>query len=131
MKKSDVLEIVSNLKLDKNAFWIVAGSAMCIYGLRQETNDVDLGCTSRLADELEKQGHPAEYVSGGRQFTIGENVEIFENFLFDRVVIVDDLPVISLQGLLEMKRKIGRPKDFDDIKVIEQYLKEQRVEKME
>ncbi|MDO5399853.1 MAG: hypothetical protein Q4F17_02590 [Eubacteriales bacterium] len=123
MQKADVLRIVNALKFDRRDFWIVAGSAMCVYGLRQETNDVDLGCTTHLADELERSGCCPVYLSdGSRKFAYHADVEIFENFLFDEVKMLDGVPIISLPGLLEMKRFLGRKKDAEDIKKLEQYL---------
>lgn len=84
---------------------------------------MDLGCTSRLADELERKGYKAAYFKDGRRsFAYNDEIEVFENFLFDKVEEIDGIPVISLQGLIEMKRFIGREKDIKDIKLIEQYL---------
>ena len=42
---------------------------------------------------------------------ISENLVI----LLDRTEIVEDIPVISLKGLIEMKRALGREKDIRDI----------------
>lgn len=123
MRREEVVQIVNNLDFDRGEFWVVAGSAMCLYGLRHETNDVDLGCTSRLADELERKGYKAAYFKDGtRSFAYNDEIEVFENFLFDKVEEIDGIPVISLQGLIEMKLFIGREKDIKDIKLIEQYL---------
>lgn len=127
MQRDDVIQIVNDLEFDKNDFWVVAGSAMCLYGLRAETNDVDLGCTTHLADMLEEKGYQAiRYSDGSRKYDFNEHVEIFENFLFDRSEIVDGIPVISIQGLLEMKRFLGREKDLEDAKKIENYLQKGR-----
>lgn len=39
------------------------------------------------------------------------------------MTLVDGIPVISLDGLLEMKRSLGREKDLRDIVMIEEFLK--------
>ena len=44
--------------------------------------------------------------------------EIFENWINDTVTEVDGIPVISLKGMLEMKRELGREKDLHDIELI-------------
>ena len=59
---------------------------------------------------------------GNRRFKIGEDFEVFENWLFDKVVTVEGIPVISVKGLMEMKQKLGREKDKRDIKLIEEYI---------
>ena len=93
------------------------------YGFRQETGDLDLGCTSKLADELEAKGHPVEIMPDGtRKIHPLLDVEIFENWLYDQVEIIDSIPVISVKGLIAMKKSIGREKDLKDIQLIERYL---------
>ena len=46
----------------------------------------------------------------------------FENWLFDTVDHVDGIPVISVQGLIEMKKDLGREKDLRDIALINDFL---------
>ena len=104
-------------------YWLVAGGAMVLHGIRSTTNDIDLGCTRSLADQLEAAGCSTVRMSDGtRKLCYAPDIEIFEEWLYDRIVTVDGLPVISLPGLLEMKRIIGREKDQQDIRLIEKYL---------
>lgn len=49
--------------------------------------------------------------------TIGE-IEVFENCLYDKVVVVDEVPLISVPGLIMMKQQLGREKDLKDIELI-------------
>ena len=53
---------------------------------------------------------------------MADDVEIFEEWLFDKIEIRYGVPVISLKGLLEMKKGLGREKDIEDIKLIEEML---------
>ena len=57
--------------------------------------------------------------NGGRWFTLGPDVEAFDGWLYDRVEWIEGLPVISLRGLLQMKRALGREKDLADIALLE------------
>lgn len=92
---------------------------MVLYGLREQTSDIDLGCTSELADFLQEKGFPVEQLPDGtRKIVVAEDVEIFENWLEDRVERFEGIPVISIQGLIWMKRALGREKDFRDIQLI-------------
>ena len=52
---------------------------------------------------------------------IDNTIEIFENWLNDSVTVVDGIPVITVQGLIEMKQELGRRKDLEDIKLIQDY----------
>ena len=123
MNRFELLNLLESLKFDSNEYWLITGAAMVFYGFRKETGDLDLGCTSKLADELEAKGYPAEIMpEGTRKICPAPDVEIFENWLYDQVEIIDSIPVISVKGLIAMKKSIGREKDLKDIQLIERYL---------
>ena len=52
---------------------------------------------------------------------IDNTIEVFENWLNDTVAVVDWIPVITVQVLIEMKQELGRQKDLEDIKLIQDY----------
>ena len=54
---------------------------------------------------------------------LDRNVEVFENWLVDRVELVEGVPVISLQGLRQMKVALGREKDRRDVALIDTFLR--------
>jgi len=123
MNKNDIINRLEDLNFDKSGYWVLAGSAMVLHGIRPETHDIDMGCTKEFADELETEGYPTVVMPDGtRRITYSEDVEIFEDWIFDRVMFVEEIPVISLEGLLEMKRSLGREKDLRDIQMIEEFL---------
>lgn len=122
MKKRDILVRLEELGFDRNDYWVITGSAMVLYGIRENTHDIDLGCTSALADRLEQQGFPTSRMEDGtRKITIGDDIEIFENWIYGTVQDADGVPVISLDGLIGMKRALGREKDLRDIRLIEDF----------
>ena len=53
MTKEDLLRRLEELGFDRKEYWVVSGGAMVLYGLREKTHDLDLGCTAALADRLE------------------------------------------------------------------------------
>ena len=123
MNRFELLNLLESLKFDSNEYWLITGAAMVFYGFRKETGDLDLGCTSKLADDLEAKGYPTEIMPDGtRKICPVSDVEIFENWLYDQVEIIDSIPVISVKGLIAMKKSIGREKDLKDIQLIERNL---------
>ena len=95
---------------------------MVMYDIKVETKDIDLGCTKAFADKLENQGFPVVILDDGlRKITISDNIEIFENWIFDKVECIDQLPVISIDGLIEMKKSLGRLKDLKDLELISEF----------
>ncbi len=120
MERADMLARLRALPYDPSEYWVITGGAMVLYGLRERTHDIDLGCKSRMADGLEAEGYLYQITEdGNRWFKLGDDLEVFENWLYDRVVPVDGVPVISLPGLLAMKQALGREKDLRDIRLIQ------------
>lgn len=114
------------LAFPKEDYWVITGSAMVLYGMKDETHDIDMGCSRKLADRLEAAGYHAERLpDGSRRIVIGSEIEIFEEWLFDRVEYVDKIPTISLKGLVMMKESLGREKDLADIAAIKEFIKRQ------
>ena len=119
LDKKQIIARLEELHLDDTKYWLITGGAMVLYGLREQTSDIDLGCTSDLADLLQQEGFPVERMPDGtRKIVVAEDVEIFENWLEDKVERFEGVPVIFIQGLIEMKRALGREKDFRDIQLI-------------
>ncbi len=124
MKKADILAALAAFPYSKEDYWVITGGAMVLYGIREETHDIDLGCTAKMADTLEAEGYLYRVMpEGGRWFKLGGDIEVFENWLCDTVVSVDGVPVVSIDGLIAMKQKLGREKDLRDIGLIHEYLK--------
>ena len=124
-EKHSLVKRLKELSFPETEYWVVAGAAMVLYGFRPETHDIDLGCSTLLADELERQGYPvSRYEDGTRKIVYTEDIEIFENWIEGTVEHVDGVPVVSVDGLIQMKRKLGREKDLADIALIERARKD-------
>lgn len=118
--KHSLLQRLGELGFPTTEYWVITGGAMVLHGFRLQTRDIDLGCTSSLADLLEGQGCPVSRCDDGtRKISYSDDVEIFENWLEGAVEFVDGIPVVSVDGLVQMKKKLGREKDFADIALIE------------
>ena len=123
MKKADIIARLNMFPYDPEEYWVITGSAMVLYGIREETADIDLGCTSCMADRLEKEGYLYQVTSdGNRWFKINDEIEVFENWLYGTTERIGRIRVISLQGLIAMKQQIGREKDLRDILLINRFL---------
>ena len=123
MKKAEMIEKLKAFPYDPAEYWVITGGAMVLYGIREESSDIDLGCTAGLANRLEQEGYLYKVTDdGNRWFKLGEDIEVFENWLFDTVDHVNGIPVISVQGLIEMKKDLGREKDLRDIALINDFL---------
>lgn len=124
MDKRELLGLLKAFPYSPDDYWIVAGGAMVMYGIRPQTHDIDLGCNEQMADSLEADGYLVRTNPDGRRyFRYSDDIEISEGWLNDTFGKVDGYNVISIKGLLEMKRELGREKDKRDIALIEEFLK--------
>lgn len=120
MRKKEILHILSESDLPQNSYWVIMGAAMVLHGLREETSDVDLGCTKRLADALEKDGYAIHMMEDGKRHIVySPDIELFEDWYEDCIETINGLSIVSVKGLVQMKRKLGRWKDLNDIERIQ------------
>lgn len=118
--KDSLLQRLRELPFSEKEYWVIAGGAMVLHGFRSQTHDIDLGCSTLLADQLERQGYVVSRCEdGSRKILYSENVEIFENWIEGTVEMISGVPVVCVDGLIQMKKKLGREKDFADIALIE------------
>lgn len=123
LNKEDLVQRLNELPFPKSEYWVVAGGAMVLHGFRPHTHDIDLGCSTLLADSLEQQGFKVlRCADGTRKIIYSAAIEIFENWLEDGVETICGIPVVSAGGLIKMKEKLGREKDFADIALIKKAL---------
>ena len=125
--KHSLLQRLQEISFPEKEYWVVAGGAMVLHGFRPQTHDIDLGCSTLLADKLEQQGcEVSRCKDGARKIMYSENVEIFENWIEGTVEIISGVPVVCVDGLIQMKKKLGREKDLADIALIEKLRKTSR-----
>ena len=63
--KDSLLQRLRALSFSEEDYWVVAGGAMVLHGVRPQTQDIDLGCSTSLADRLEQQGYAVTYCEDG------------------------------------------------------------------
>ncbi|MDE7251212.1 MAG: hypothetical protein K2N82_15320 [Lachnospiraceae bacterium] len=114
--KQSLIQRLKELSFPENEYWVVAGGAMVLHGFRPQTHDIDLGCSTLLADKLEQQGYFVSRCDDGtRRILYSEDIEIFENWLEGTVEIISGVPVVCIAGLIQLKKKLGRENDLADI----------------
>ena len=118
--KNSLIQRLQEIPFSKSEYWVVAGGAMVLHGFRTQSHDIDLGCSTLLADKLEQQGYVVSRCEDGtRKILYSENIEIFEDWIDGSVEIISGIPVVCVDGLIQMKKKLGREKDLEDIALIE------------
>lgn len=122
MDKKQIIEEMKKYGFDLNKIRIATGAAMVLFGIREQTHDIDIGCEKSVIDGLVQQGCIAiTLLDGSRKIELGEYIELFENWANYPTVMVEGLPCITIDSNIDLKRKLGREKDFKDISLMEDY----------
>ncbi len=120
LRKQDIIRSMRALDLPKADYWITSGAGLVMHGVKAETRDIDIGCTTKLCNDLIRQGMPITWLSDGtKRIKINEIIEAFENWSVDRIDEIENLPVASLESIKAQKVKLGRDKDRKDIELID------------
>lgn len=137
MKKEELIEKVKSLGFP-NGQYIVAGSAIMVMYDLKETKDIDIVVSGELFDACIKEKWeevPYTYSDKLGQVWLKKNdVELYldvnhgEQFrptlgeLLSRAEYFNKVPFLSLNDLLKFKKSYNRPKDQNDIRLIEHYM---------
>lgn len=123
MTKEQITKAFEHLPLPIDSCWLVMGAALVMHGIRNETLDIDIGCTPEAFDMLVNLGyHVTSSRSGLRKLSLNSEITVYEGFYTQRVHYIDGVPVADLASIRKTKATFGRPKDLSDIERIDQYL---------
>ena len=122
LDKNDVIQLMKELNLPPNQYWITAGAGLVMHNIKETTRDIDIGCTTALTNYLIQQGCEFMYDSDGTRIVrVNANIEAFENWAVDEIENVDGISVASILSIRKQKEKLGREKDLEDIKMIDEF----------
>ena len=107
----------------KNEYWITAGAGLVMHGVKSETKDIDIGGSTFLTEMLIKEGMEWRIANDGtRIVTVNDDIELLENWCGDCIVELNGFFATSLAGIRHQKVKLNRPKDWDDIELIDDFI---------
>ncbi len=123
------------LKLPDGKYVIYGSGPLGVRGIR-EIHDLDVVVTDDLYQKLLKKYPKKEindekkkFIKLGKIELIPASYSLIRNIkkVIAEADIIDDLKFIKLEDLIKWKKKMARPKDFEDIKLIKEYLKKKKV----
>ena len=123
LNRESILSIMSALNLPINEYWITAGAGLVMHGVKDETRDIDIGCTNKLFEQLILQGYKVSISSNNsRSLKMNNIIKVFENWNVEYIEHIDSLPVGSLESIKKQKIELGREKDLNDVKLIDNFI---------
>jgi hypothetical protein len=120
--------------------YVVVGGAIAAHGIR-EAHDLDILVTPNLYVRLQGEGYiqsrQERDLRTSRLLLDKDGVQILPNFMLGNYIgdtkkliknadIIQGFPFIKLRELMKFKKELGRPKDFEDIKLIKNYFKSKK-----
>lgn len=124
MKRNDIINKLESLNFDKNEYCIISGGILVMYGIKENTNDLDLLISHDLFNKIKNiYNLKSRFSKFPDLYELDSLTEVrVEEFDKNDVTYVDGYPVWSLEKQLEWKKNNHREKDLVDIKLIEEYL---------
>lgn len=134
----DILKEIKKLKLPEKEFVVVGSAILAIKGIRnaKEIDDIDMVVTKQLFNTLKTNGWKSfphifenkecENLLSGifeacREYWDNTDINFFKNNP-DCVEEFDGIQFQSLKEFYKRKKAWGRPKDAEDLALIESYL---------
>lgn len=127
---------LKKLNWPQDDFVVVVGSgSLKVRGIR-ESKDLDIIVTQSLWDKLVEEYEVSRNESGVEAIFINEIVEILSpkdslfgnskvipvDEIFENADVIDGIKFINLEHLKKIKLYMGRDKDLEDVRLIDQYL---------
>ncbi len=131
-----IFERVKKLNFSTGEYVVIGAGILEALGIRN-TNDVDIIVAPKLFEKLRESKKYKEEIRWGKIFLIGDEIEIgtkldWENYsttieeAIDTATIIDEVPFLNIEETIKFKKAMDREKDFKDVELIEEYLKDSK-----
>lgn len=129
----NIIKEIKKLNFPPDQYVIVGSGTMSAFNIR-ESEDIDIAVTPELFKTLEQSEEWQEKIKYGKIFLEKGVVEIIAKLnwkdyqttteqAIKSAIIVEGIPFMNFDELKKFKTTLGREKDFEDIKLIDDYLK--------
>lgn len=127
-----IIEEVKALNLPEGEYVVVGSGALSVRGIR-EHDDIDLQVSDELYEKLKADGWEEREKTEGHFHLYKGNVEVARNFLhiekcdldprqvIDEADVIEGIPFMRLEHLVQLKKVMSREKDLKDIELIKNW----------
>lgn len=132
MTGQEIITKVKELRLPEESYIVFGSCPMALAGIR-ESSDIDMLVSDDVFEALRKQGWRILNKGGNDKPLTQEEFEAHKSWnfssyqptleqLLETATIIEDIPFASLEEVRKWKASSGRPKDLEDIRLIDDYL---------
>lgn len=121
MNKKELIELIENLKLDKNEYWILSSGALVIRGLYPDAGDLDIAVTEKGLQELKRNYNLKK--KGNGWYIVNDKIEcIVDTKESCKMEKYGDYNLQSIKKYYEFLKESNREKDKARMPIIEKYM---------
>ena len=124
MNKKDIINTLNKYNFDNNNYIVISGAAMVLYGIKDTTSDIDIAVSDKYYNYLLNKYRCTfdrinEY--NEKVYFIDNIINFARTYYTNNKEYKNDIPVQSIEKLLELKQYLNRDKDKIDIEKIKKY----------
>ena len=127
MEKKELIDLIENLKVDKNEIVILSTGSLVLRGIWDSANDLDLAVTKNGLEELKSNYNLVQKPNGF--YIVNELVECVEDDMVGKKELVGKYYLQNIIEYYNFIKNSGREKDIPKIEPIEQYMKQKKLTK--
>jgi len=126
LNKEQIELILNNASLAKDKFIIISGAALVMYGIKEFTSDIDISVSKEYLDFLLNNYawtiEKFDEKNNTYVYFIDDVINFSTNYYDVDNHIVDGYRLQTIASILELKEKLNREKDKNDIIKIKEYM---------
>jgi hypothetical protein len=131
MSNQDFFQRVKELRLPMGKYALFGSASLGIRGLK-ECHDIDIIVTEDLWNDYKDKGWEQRTNPKGVTCLWNNEIELWKEWgpgswdiekLIEEAELIDGLPFVRLETVLDWKKQNCRPKDLKDIETIEMFLR--------
>lgn len=133
MMKDEIVAKIKAQDFPMGSYVVYGSGPMAAAGIRP-THDIDLVVLPSLYALLQHQGWRFKDDPHGNPMLMSGDFEVSKTWVFgsynpsfqellETADIIDNIPFVNLHEVKKWKQTYARPKDLDDVKLIDDYLK--------
>lgn len=127
MNKEELKQLISNLKIDKEEFWILSSSALVLRDLLPKANDLDIAVTEEGFRQLNENYNIVRKENG--MYQVLENVECFIDIKEEwKIEKHQNYNLENIEKYYKYLLQSKREKDILRIPIVEKYINEKKGE---
>lgn len=119
MTKSEVIEKLNNINLDKEKILILSGASLVLHDVLDLANDIDIACKKEYYEKIDwpiKKGFFDIDIKYYDVFEISNN--LYEDYK-ESYNLINGYKVMNLEACLDLKRRTNKEKDKELIRKLE------------